>query len=489
MGRPVLVSTGCWDRMIVILLILLLGLPSFFMTRDILSAIFFPYDLLNAVEITMVAEAKEILAGRRLHVDPTIHLPFVTQAYFHGYPSLLAVVLAVWPAPIVAPRLFGALAHGLFAFMLFRAARLAGLSRPAALVASLLPLLLQSDGQNIANRTQKGPLFLATVGALLSMQCALQSRRLFWIGAAVLCAVGATWFHQTGMLAVAFLAVGLWPLGKRFALGAAGLGLVLAGGSLFFMNIASDGWFHALTVGSFRRQPIRLQNWIATLTFFRDRHLLLFPLLVWGAWKEWRDRSSGFFPWTAMAILYLPIVTFTSGMAGSGPGNIYIILPATGLLAGRFWDEGMAWSRRYRWIPLALIALYLLVAHRPSWRVHPSDFDHGERLSAYVQSAVGPVLTDRHLGLIIREGPQAEADVARLWELWRYADREPIELTRRISERHYALIMTSWVYEPTPVRKAIGENYVEIDRISSKGDHWYDFRIFTPRPDTVPTGS
>lgn len=442
----------------------------------------FPYDLAQAVEISLALQGRLLFEGAPVYVDPRTHLPFYTQIYYPGYAALIGALLAVFPDLILVPRAVGAFAYLLLCAAVYLAARLAGASRGGAIAGAALAVVAQAAGMSFANRVARGPYLLLVVAALLAAQRALATRRDRWIVCAAILAVGTTWFHQTGLLLAGVLAAALWPLGPRRSLAAAAAVVAATGVLVLLMNVGTDGWFQVHTASSMRRQDLRLGNWIETAQYLGKRWWPILLLLGWGIWKTLARRDLPLLPWTAFTCVFLPWEVFTSGMVGAGPSHVHTLAPAAGVFAARAWTDSTA-DR-----PLARLFLPLLLAagayttHGPIPRPSPADLEAGARIAAHMAARPGPVLAERHLGLPAAVGRETDADVARLWELWRYAEMEPEALTRAVRARRYALILTSRVYEPPSFREAVDEAYLEVDRIRSTGDFWYDIHVLVPRP-------
>ena len=447
------------------------------------SIIRFPYDLLNAVEASFVAEGLDMFSGRPLYVDPRTALPFISQMYFPGFPALLGFLSQFNFNPVILPRIVTFTAFIPLGFFVYRSSRLIGADRKGALIgAGLAYILIPPREFSFALYHNKIWYMLYLSAVIFSCQNAVLHKSRLWAFFASMMAFGATWFHQSALLSAVFLIPALWPLGWRIALASSG-GVFLALGTCFLaMNIGTDGGFYLHSIQNVRELPLILSMWVDTLKWLFSRELVILLGVAWGFFSFIRSRNLVALPLVFFTFLFLPAMFYTSGKWGSGYSHVQVIVLGFSPFAALFWTLRRT-RRSYAMLAPAL--LILLVISAGAWPAFPTARDRsaGKRIEALIQAHPGPLLTDRHLGWVLARGDFPDADIARLFEFYRNYNYENELLIEKIKNKHYSLILTSQVYESKMVSDAMKKYYVEIDRISSHDKYFYDFHILVPIED------
>lgn len=469
------------------LLLLLLALSARLLWAAAVT-VAFPYDLLMSSDGLFTAAGIRMRERATVYADPRGAETFIAPVHFPGFCAVVGAATALLPDPVRTPRGVALLLWlPMAAAVYVSVRRLGGGAMSAGMAAAFCIVVHSPGGYPLPLTYGTGAHYAFLYACIWALHVARSGGGLRWAVLAALFGFGATWFRQSALLLVAFLPWVLRPLGRRTAIGTTALYVALVAAPVLLLQWDSGGWFTFHTVENLRGMPFHTGNWIRTLRYLAFDQPILVATLLWGAWRAYGRGDENLRPWVDFAILAGSAAAVTSGKWGSGPTHVQVAVGAVAVLAGVLAER----ARRSRPAAAGLAAL-LIGATLPSWSPFllpgPDDEADGARLTALVRSVDGPILTDRHLGLVLASGRRPDADLSRAFEVYRVFGWEPEAVIDRVRDRRYAMILSSLMYEPPALRAAIDERYVEIDRIEHipGGPFWRDFHVLVPRGERAP---
>ncbi len=478
---PVSPSGDFGSRAGAFLVVLVLGIGLALRLPSTVSILTFPYDLVNALEGSFVTEAVMIREGATIYTGPHLR-PFLSQPYPPVFASLVSLALPFFDAPILAGRWTG------FAFLVWHAAlafvflrRETGSVRLAA-AGSVLPLFLLSE-QMFASHYH--PFHLAVFCAGIATVRRHEGARGPWLLLVVLAAAAAGWTRQTGLLVPVLCAAALWPRSRHDALA------VLA--YAFTLIFLFHGALGHMTDGEyFRNSFLEARSNHLRGSLFRDslRYLALnaLPLLV--LCGVLRATGGRFRPAVRTMLLmgggWLCASAVTSAKVGSNVTHSLI-----GILF--LWTAALLLVARARGRAAVAAALCLAAVAAGHYRVPggptEADWRNGEELRRLVRECPGPVLTDRHLALLLPDH-RPEYDLARVWEMRRYLPHPITRLLADLRGGRYPLVLTSRFYDTEESREVFDRDYRVEKEIYSERPFFYRFLVLrrATRGDTGTPG-
>jgi hypothetical protein len=451
-----------WVVLVALGVCLALRLPALY------AILTFPYDLLNAAEAAPVTAASRMLQGLSIYTGPHLR-PFISEPYPPVFAGIVALVLPFFQVPILAGRWAGALLivwlAVLAAVFVFRETR----SRMLALAAATLPVVLLEEP---CMSSHYHPFHLAIFCSAVATVRRYQGARGPWILLVIASSVCAGITRQTGLIIPVLCAVALWTRSRHDAMAVLAYSftvIILFHGGLGFMT---DGEYFRNSFLEARSNPLRADLFKNSFSYLA-RNVL--PLLILCAVSRAVD---GPFPPAARVLFILGVgwlcgSSITSAKIGSGvPHHIagLLLLWASSLL--------IVFRAKGRFALAAAALMVVAAGARYSVPKGPSaaDWRNGEILRRLIVETPGPVLSDRHMGLLLPEHTP-EYDLARVWEMRRYLPHPITQLLKDLDEARYELIISSRIYDTEETRALIEKRYRPVGDISSMEPFFYRFQI------------